>query len=236
MYQVTILDDMPASADLAARAVAASPFAHCLEVTTVTSAQALEQRLSDGEACDILIADIRLSEDASPDGIRVVDQFFGARTSTQIIYLTGYIEYCTQVYETEHVYFLTKPINQEDFNKALAKAIANLEQNSREAFAVKTGKSVISVPYHDIIYIESKLRKLDVHTADKMLTTYGTMSDALDQLPSYFACCHKSFIVNLRQVSRFEGGELIMCDGARIPVSKRRRPEVRTAFFEDLEK
>lgn len=229
------------------RAVDASPYAHRFAVSSVSAVDDLEQLLESGASCDVLIADIRLGNDGAEtetgapgveavrsNGIQAVRKLFGGGGSPQVIYLTGYVEYCTEVYETDHVYFLTKPINQSDFDKALARALENLDEGVPGALLVKAGRTAIAVPFGDITFVESRLRKLEVHVGKQEYTIYGTVSGVLERLSDSFAVTHKSFIVNLDHVRRIDPDELLLDTGERIPLSKRRRGEVREAFFSRL--
>ncbi len=171
---------------------------------------------------------------ASVNGIQAVRELLGRGCGTQVIYLTGYVEYCTEVYETDHVYFLTKPINQSDFDKALARALENLDEGVPGALLVKVGRTAIAVPFGDITFVESRSRKLEVHVGKQAYTIYGTVSGVLERLSDSFAVTHKSFIVNLDHVRRIDPDELLLDTGERIPLSKRRRGEVREAFFSRL--
>lgn len=244
VYQLVVLEDDVVAAQEAVRAVSASPYASRFAVSTVSTADGLGRMLEEGAACDVLIADIRLGGEgasevgrgasAGVNGIQAVRELFGRGCGTQVIYLTGYIEYCTEVYETDHACFLTKPIDQSDFDKALARALESLDEGVQGALLVKAGRSAIAVPFGDITFIESRLRKLDVHVGKQAYTIYGTVSGTLERLPDSFAVTHQSFIVNLGRVRRVDSGELLLDTGERIPLSKRRRGEVREAFFSRL--
>ena len=52
-------------------------------------------------------------------------------SGTQVIYITGYpLQFCTMVYQTEHIYFLTKPLRQQELFDALDKAMAKLSERA----------------------------------------------------------------------------------------------------------
>lgn len=182
----------------------------------------------------MLIADIRLDGSDRANGIRAVRDLIGRGGATQVIYLTGYIEYCTEVYETDHVYFLTKPICQVDFDRALARAVEGLKHAASENLMVKHGHTVIAVPCGEVTFIESRLRKLEIHTVDGVHDTYGTIPDIMGALPRGFVRTHKSFVVNLAHVTRLDPDEFVLRSGEVVPVSKRRKREVREAFFGNL--
>ena len=175
-----------------------------------------------------------LGDDEQANGIRAVRELFGRGCATQVIYLTGYIEYCTEVYETDHVYFLTKPICQVDFDRALARAVEGLKHAASENLMVKHGHTVIAIPCGEVTFIESRLRKLEIHTVDGVHDTYGTIPDIMGALPRGFVRTHKSFVVNLAHVARLDPDEFVLRSGEVVPVSKRRKREVREAFFGNL--
>ena len=72
---------------------------------------------------------------ATPSGIELVRRYFPAGSPTKVIYISGHVEFCTSVYQTEHTYFLLKPINQSDFDAALDKALSNLQDSSPSPFS-----------------------------------------------------------------------------------------------------
>ena len=60
-------------------------------------AKDLEAAVERGLHADIAVLDILLGQD---DGITVAKRIFPSATQTQVIFITGYVEYCSSVYET----------------------------------------------------------------------------------------------------------------------------------------
>lgn len=87
-------------------------------VFSFSSAKDLEAAVERGLHADIAVLDILLGQD---DGITVAKRIFPSATQTQVIFITGYVEYCSSVYETEHIYFLLKPIQEATFRRAMEK-------------------------------------------------------------------------------------------------------------------
>lgn len=135
-YTVCIVEDNAECAAALIDKVAASPFSEGFEVHEMASRAELEYFVSEGHAVDILITDINLGTDAA-DGISMVRDLFPAGSKTQVIYATGYIEYCTPVYETQHVYFLVKPVRQSAFDDAL-------NMDARDASVVLRSEAALS--------------------------------------------------------------------------------------------
>lgn len=165
-------------------------------------------------------------------------------TETQVIYVTGYIEYCTPVYETPHIYFLAKPVKQRYLNDALEKALGNLSeiasrndpaQASTSPYVVLQvrGRSVV-VECDDVEYLESERRKVRFHTEDEVVESYCTLAEAAELLPDTFLQCHKSFIVNMDKVVEIGKDGILMRSGDVVPVSQKRRREVKEALLNYL--
>lgn len=51
------------------------------------------------------------------------------------------------------------------------------------------------------------------------VTTHGILREFLKQLPAQFVRCHRSFIVNIENISTIEG-ETIFLNGCHIPISE----------------
>lgn len=228
MYQVLIIEDDECAAAHLGRLVSNHPEAAHFDVSCVDSAS-LECRLAMGAAPHIAFVDINLG-DGVQSGIQLVERCFPDGSPTQVIYVTGYIEYCTEVYQTDHVSFLLKPLEQEPLDRALDKALRNLDRARRESLAVRAGGATRMVPAQAIEFIESHKRKLAIHTDEGELQTYATLSDAEDRLPIYFLRCHKSYLVNMNHITELRADEITMRSGAVIPVSRTWRAKVKERF------
>ena len=254
-YTVCIVEDNAECAAALIDRVAASPFSEGLVIHEMASRAELESFVSEGRAIDILITDINLGTDAA-DGISMVRDLFPTGSKTQVIYATGYIKYCTPVYETQHVYFLVKPIRQSALDDALKKALENLAgQNARDEQAEQVGQSAradvplklspcalafnvrgrtIVVDADRIEYLESERRKLRLHTDGGVMEVYCSLADAQAMLPEGFVRCHKSFVVNLADVVEIGKDDILVKSGERVPMSQKRRHEVKEALLDYL--
>lgn len=91
-----------------------------VKIFSFASAKDLTDAVRQGLRADIAILDILLGKD---NGILLAKQLFPSAAQTQVIFITGYVEYCSAVYETEHIYFLLKPLKEQAFHKAMDKAL-----------------------------------------------------------------------------------------------------------------
>lgn len=228
-YSAIILEDDPQAAASIASKVASSPFADDIVAKWVCSPSEMRHSFDAEGLPDILVADIMMA-DGEKNGIQAVRELVDGRgcgTSTQVIYATGYVEYCTEVYDTEHVCFLLKPIEQPVFDKALARAVDNIEATRNRRISISQKGSTYYIDPAEIECVESKLRKLLFHAADETFETYGTMANASETLPEAFVRCHKSFIVNIDAVRKVGPSDLLLRTGRTVPLGKRYREDVK---------
>lgn len=240
MYSVAIIDDDESQRDLLAQMVEASPLANKFKVIAPTVASAASDSegfgehlggilAPDGEQCaNIALVDIELGEDV-PSGIELVRN---AQTVSgmQVIYVTGYVEYASDVYQTDHVGFLVKPVERAKLNEALARAVRKLDERASSPFLVRSGSSLVRLIPERITYIESNRRKVTIHETARSTEIYGKLSEFAERMPMGFSRCHKSFLVNLSYIEAIRSNDLVLTDGTTLPVSQRCRKELVRAF------
>ncbi len=223
---ILIVDDVEDEALELAELVRRAPVAHDAAIRTLFSADGLKAQLGSGQAPDVLFIDIALDED---DGIDLVRQL-GLGVRTQVVYVSGFDDYHTRVYETPHASFVKKPVRQEDVSLALEQALERLRATA-SPLVLRHDRTTDIVRPEDILYVESDRRSVIVHTSTATLRAYGKLSGVLDQLPGNFVRCHQSYLVNLDEVARLGADAVTLSSGETIPVSRRWRASVREALF-----
>lgn len=84
-----------------------------------------------------------------------------------------------------------------------------------------------------ILYIESRLHKLEFHVIEKTMKVY-TMYRTLDELENMlgennFVRIHKSYLVNLKHISNISRYKVKLTDGSELAV-----PKVRYVYVKDI--
>lgn len=195
--------------------------------------------MKEGYAPDLAFVDIVLDPGASPaapapTGVDAVERLFGAGSSTQVVYVSGYDEFHTQVYRTRHAAYLAKPFSGKDVALALDLAQDARENASEQPLVVRAKGVERVVRPSDILYLESSLHSLRIRTPREAIETYGKLADVLSQLPRRFVRTHQSFAVNLDAVRSLEPAAVVLASGESVPVSRRMRASVREALFEHI--
>ena len=179
---------------------------------------------------DILLMDICLG---SENGIQAVEQLQQSYPDLQVIYVTGEVGYCSDVYDTRHCGFLLKPVDPEKLHDALRRTQVPTRQAQR-FLTVKLGRRVGRYALDQILYLEKQLRKIQVVTAGESFCFYGKFSDIQPQLDRRFIRCHGSYLANMDHVAELREGEFVMQEGQKVPISRRCLPQVREGFLNYL--
>ena len=230
MFTALVVDDNPIHCQAVVDRFDACPLACELNVETCPSIEDLRVRMNAGSQPDILVMDIQFAG-TSETGIDAVKDLIPRSAPVQVIFITSHIEYCTPVYETRHVWFLTKPVSQADFDKAIDRAVSNLKRLALKPLVLRYNGELNVIPIHLIRYIEAERRLTEVHMGNTVVETYTPLKELMSMLPDRFVPSHKSYLVNLDWVTRVASTEVELKGGEKVPLSVRRR----AAFCRALE-
>jgi two-component system LytT family response regulator len=163
----------------------------------------------------------------------------------KIIFITAYHEYALKAFKYSAVDYLLKPINPEDLQAAMNKVKPGLDKDSPEKIealienmgkrgeqlekiALASMEGLQFVNLDEIMYCESQDNYTQFFLTDgrriMVSKTIKFFEEVLDQ--AKFFRVHRSNIINLRYIDKYvkgEGGFVVLKQGARIPVSRRRK-------------
>lgn len=107
-------------------------------------------------------------------------------------------------------------------------ADAALLAQDRDPVVLSTTRQAVSFSPQDVLYVESLNRTRFIHLADgETIQINMTLANVVETLPrDQFMYCHRSIAVNLDRVSAVNLDELVMEDGSRVPISRRRRADL----------
>ncbi len=148
----------------------------------------------------------------------------------QIIFVTGKTKYAFKAFDYDAVDYIHKPVNKERFNNAVSKAINlhNLKTNGTpiedENFIfVKSNLKNRKVFLNKLKYIEALGDYVKFVTEKDTFVVLATMKSFENQLPpEQFLRIHKSYIVNLEKVERYNSKN-IEIDKQQIPLSRHKK-------------
>lgn len=177
----------------------------------------IQEAMKDKEPYDIVIMDIDLPDG---NGIKFSKQINIISPHTIIIYMTSYEDYVSDVYDTEHIYFILKKNYQKYLPHALSLANEALNKQRRASLKIFWNKEEYNILQKDIFYMERKLRTTFIVTPTHIYPTSEKLEDLLKRLGETFAMSHRSFIVNLKMVQEITKDSALLVDGTSIPISR----------------
>lgn len=148
------------------------------------------------------------------------------------ILTTAYSEFALDGFRLNVVDYLLKPYTFQRFFQATQKAIDLYksrivldEKDGGKAFDmyIRQGDSFQRINWEDILFVESMQNYLKLQFADKMFVIHQTMASLEEILPNdRFFRIHNSYLVNVSQIDKINGGRLFV-NGNELPISKHRK-------------
>lgn len=196
-----------------------------VETNVWYTGEGLRDYLAAGNHLDILFLDIELFK---MTGIEVGSYIRNVldNMGLQIIYISGKASYALQLFKTQPLDFLVKPIFQEHVNSVMETAIKVIRRKE-ERFEFRQGKGHYYVPMGDIVYFGSEGRKVKIITLNETYEFYGRLKEVAKLLSDDFIAIHKSYIVNREYVFRYTYEIVEMIDGTILTISLPNRKLVR---------
>lgn len=178
--------------------------------------------LSAGQCFDIIMMDIKMT---GMDGMESIRRLRAKGGRSQVIFVTSSKDYVFQAFDVDAVHYLMKPVSDNALFHALDKAVKRCAQTDRRAITITKGSTVQVIPFRDILYCEAIDHKIYIHTLNEKVHYYSKLDALQTLLDERFFRCHRSYLVNLNFVSGKEGDIVIMTNGDKILVSRRKQQQ-----------
>jgi two-component system LytT family response regulator len=190
------------------------------------------------QQCDLLFMDISMP---GKTGLELLKLLPGL--DSEIIFVTAHENYAINAFAFSASGYLLKPVDDAELSAAIDKAIVRI-QNKKQARQSKThapANEKIGIPsnhgidylsVHDILYLESTNKCTKIVTLAGEYTSSHNLGKFQNLIDNHsFFQVHRSFIVNLNRILRYEStGIVIMADKMEIPVSRSVKNEFLNIF------
>ncbi|MEY8338509.1 LytTR family DNA-binding domain-containing protein [Lachnospiraceae bacterium 62-35] len=175
------------------------------------------------ESFDIIFLDIIMCD---LDGIKTAKIFREKAFDKILIFVSFSREYVFEAYDVEAFQYLLKPVDDIKLKNVLRKAVLKTESRSQEFIIVSRERQKKKLFLDDIYYFEIKGRMIDVHGTEGVFTYYEQIGSLEGKLwDKGFFRCHKSYLINLKYVDVYNRQEVILENGEKIMIAKRRYDE-----------
>lgn len=196
-----------------------------------------EELLASGKSFDMALLDIQME---GMNGIDTARRLREQREDTLIVFITGSREYVFDAFDVSAFNYLLKPIEEKKFTRVLecaaeeVKKRRKLQEHERRSLFVKTKRRGITLNIDKIMYIESRSKKVEIHTTDREIELYSTMNEMEAQLGEEFYRCHRSYIVNMAYIAEYSSDSIILRNGETVYMAKDKYSEFVKAYMRYL--
>jgi len=164
----------------------------------------------------------------------------------KVIFTTAYDKYAVKAIKLNALDFLLKPIDKDELVTSIGKAkkemnsitkkqVEHLSETHKtkivDKIALSLGNGIQFINLSEIVRVEADGNYCNFILVDKrkilLSKKLGNAEEILIDNASFYRA-HKSHIINLKYVDRYirgEGGEIIMCDGTSISLSRSKKEE-----------
>ncbi|MHC1723294.1 MAG: LytR/AlgR family response regulator transcription factor [Aminipila sp.] len=190
--------------------------------------------LESNNSFDIVFLDIKMKK---MNGLKTAELLRKKIKHFILVFVTSYQEYVYQAFDVEAFNYILKPINNNKLAKTLERAIAK-NANQRDNFIIiNKNREIIKINLADVIYFEIQGRVINVHYNNIIVQYYERLNTLEQKLyGQHFFRCHKSYLINLQYVEKFNKTEISMDNGDTVLLSKRRYDEFSKKFLSYMKK
>jgi len=201
---------------------------------------------------DLIFLDIKMDDGT---GFDLLEQL--KPIDFKVIFITAWENFAIRAFKFSALDYLLKPVDAEDLVRAVEKAnesiqtdfntqLENLndhltnQDKSNKKIILRTAENIYLVRVKDISFCESDGNYTTLHLTDEQtILVSSTLRDYEEMFADFgFFRVHKSYLINLRFISRFEkseGGFIILENNIKIPVASRKR-DLLLEMFDHLAK
>ena len=107
----------------------------------------------------------------------------------------------------------------------------------KRTFPISISSDIINLPLDDVLYMEAQLHNVIAHMINasgdsQEYRFYSTFSDVEKQLaPHGFLRIHKSYLVNMKHLVKFQCKEAVLGDGTVLKVSEKNYAQQKKAYL-----
>jgi len=153
-----------------------------------------------------------------------------------LIFTTTSDEYTLEGYSVA-VFYILKPVEQKDMNKAMEKCRSQIERFAK-TIEITVDRMPLQIRMRDIYYVEIVVRNcIFTFAAGRKSASGMNMSELMDKLDgSTFVQCHRSYVVNILHVRKMTKTDFVFENGEMVPIGRKYHDSAQKAYRKCFEK
>ena len=199
-----------------------------LDISTFNDGQAV---LESDERFNIAILDVEMP---GCNGIELGKILREKNRHIVLMYITSHKKYLDEALNLNAARFFEKPIDSKRFYDGLDNALKRID-NTTIKFFLKEDNASVRINANDIIYVEIEPighRKTKIVTEEKTYISSNKIVFWEEHLiSSLFVKTHKSYIINMEYITKYENNTLQLDGKYNIPISRNYQSSVHKAFI-----
>lgn len=182
---------------------------------------------------NIIFLDINMDD---VDGIVTAQKIREYSSEIYIVFVTAYINYSLEGYKVDAIRYLLK--NNTNLEASISECMDAIFHKmnlvvKKKKFKFNEGEKEINID--NILYIESKLHKLQFYIMEdkiKIYNLYGTLNELENELKDFhFIRIHQSYLTNLKYIRSVKCYKVLLCNNQELLIPKARYKNVKDAFI-----
>lgn len=177
-----------------------------------------EELLAAGKHFDVIFLDIQMD---GKNGIETARELRKREEDAVLIFITGIREYVFDAFDVAAFHYLLKPIEESRFTEVFGRAVKEVgKRKEQEQLFIKTRNRNITLDMKEILYVENRGKKLEIHTTKETLEIYAAMSKLEERLNDKFYRSHRGYLVNMAYITEYSIDSISLSNGESIYLAK----------------
>lgn len=197
-----------------------------IEIEVFYTGKELLDYLENGAYFDLIFLDIEMPK---LNGIKLGELMRERmkNETTKIVYISAKDSYAMELFDIRPMNFLVKPIQDNKLELVFRTALELISQEN-SLFEYQFMGKQFKVPVKNILYFESRGKRVNLIMTDETREFYGKLSDVIETINNQsFLSIHKSYLVNYGHVSEYQYETVKMSNKRSLPISQKQRKLVR---------
>lgn len=179
-----------------------------------------EELLAVDRNFDLLFLDIQME---GLSGMEAARSLRAKNKNIIIIFVTGSKEYVFEAFDVSAFHYLLKPLAEERFDEVLMRALEEVNRRKiqdKKQLLIQTRNRNYNLDQSTIFYLESRGKKVEIHTSLETIEVYASISKLEEQLGSSFYRCHRGYLVNLAHIVEYRTDRIRLSNGEEVYLAK----------------
>ena len=179
-----------------------------------------EELLTANISFDLVFLDIQME---GLNGMDTARALRAKKEETILIFVTGSKDYVFEAFDVSAFHYLLKPLSEEKLDEVLERALEEVNRRKtqeKKQLLIQTRNRNYNLDQSAIFYLESRGKKVEIHTPGETITVYASISKLEEQLGNNFYRCHRGYLVNLAYIAEYRTDRIRLSNGEEVYLAK----------------